>query len=100
MRSNIARTCGSDIVPDRGVPPLTLTRGSALELRDVRHQGVELVRRALLQTGEGRHGRGGVDERARDGLRGQAGADLGQRGPRAAVAVLADLVAGQAARLG
>jgi hypothetical protein len=27
MRSNIARTCGSVSVPDRGVPPLSVTWG-------------------------------------------------------------------------
>src|SRR3954452_14423925 len=104
MRSNIARTCGSSRVPGARPPPLVMPStllGSlaAAELPEECDERVELVRRGALQPGERRHRGGRVDERARDRLRGQAGRDIGQVGARPVVAVLADLVARQAARL-
>src|SRR3954454_20175407 len=104
MRSNIARTCGSSRVPGARPPrlviPATLLGSlAAAELPEEGDQRVELVRRGALQPGERRHRRGRVDERARDRLRWQAGGDISQVGARPVVAVLADLVAGEAARL-
>src|SRR3954447_24025785 len=104
MRSNIARTCGSSRVPGarppRLVMPATLLRSLAgAQLPEERHECVELVRRGLLQPGERRHRRGRVDERPRDRLGWQARRDVGEVRARAVVAVLADLVAGEAARL-
>src|SRR3954471_2628426 len=107
MRSNIARTCGSSRVPGAR-PPRLVIRARLLEsalvarpaqLPEERDEIVELLRRALLQARERRHRRGRVDERARDRLRRQARGDVGQLRPRAVVAVLADLVACQAAGL-
>src|SRR3954449_11128731 len=71
----------------------------AAELAEERDERVELLRRALLQAGERRHRRRRVDERPRDRLRRQPRRDVGQLRPRAVVAVLADLVARQAAGL-
>src|SRR3954469_10545620 len=104
MRSNIARTCGSSRVPGarppRLVMPATLLRSLAgAQLPEERHERVELVRRGLLQPGERRHRGGRVDERPSDRLRGQPRRDVGQVRAGAVVAVLADLVARQAARL-
>src|SRR4051794_37076298 len=107
MRSNIARTCGSSRVPGAR-PPRLVMRARLLEsalvagpaaLAEEGDEVVELLRRGLLQAGERRHRRGRVDERARDCLRRQARGDVGQLGPRPVVAVLADLVARQPARL-
>src|SRR3954451_19216347 len=104
MRSNIARTCGSSRVPGarppRLVMPLTLLGSFAgAQLAEERHERVELVRRALLQPGERRHWGGRVDERPRDRLRRQPRRDVGQVRTGPVVAVLADLVAREAARL-
>src|SRR5215217_9711753 len=104
MRSNIARTCGSSRVPGarspRLVMPATLLRSlAAAQLPEELDEGVEFVRRALLQPGERRHRRGRVDERPRDRLLWQARRDVGQVRARPVVAVLADLVARQTARL-
>src|SRR3954452_5651146 len=104
MRSNIARTCGSSRVPGarppRLVMPSTLLGSLAgAQLPEERDKRVELVRRGALQPGERRHRSGRVDQRPRDGLRRQARRDVGQVRARAVVAVLADLVARQAARL-
>src|SRR5829696_1909098 len=101
MRSNIARTCASGSVPERApAAPATGDLLAALELPEVRHHGVELLGLVLLQRAEGRHGRRRVDERARDALGGEPVGDLREVWAGAAVAVLADLVAGKAARLG
>src|SRR3954463_5393974 len=104
MRSNIARTRCSGSAPDGG--PLVVMRRrvalgllAALELRQEGDHVVELLGVLLLERGEGRHGRGRVDQRARDGLARDAAGDLGQLRPRTVVAVLADLVTRQAARL-
>src|SRR3954469_17706754 len=104
MRSNIARTCGSSRVPGarppRLVMPSTLLGSLAgAQLPEERDQRVELVRRGALQPGERRHRSGRVDERSGDRLRWQAGRDVGQVRPRPVVAVLADLVARETARL-
>src|SRR3954447_12602587 len=104
MRSNIARTCGSSRVPGAGPPrlvmPATLLRpGAAAQLAEECDQRVELVRRALLQARERRHPRGRGDERPGERGGGQSRRDVGQVRPRPVVAVLADLVARQAARL-
>src|ERR671933_361240 len=107
MRSNIARTWGSSRVPGAR-PPGFVMRSRLLEaalvagpaeLAEERDEGVELLRRALLQAGERRHRRRRVDERPRDRLRRQARGDVGELGPRPVIAVLADLVARQAAGL-
>src|SRR3954453_11626328 len=103
MRSNIARTCGSSRVPGapppRLVMPETLLSPVAAELPEERDECVELVRRGLLQPGERRHWRGRVDGRPSDRLGWQPRRDVGEVRARAVVAVLADLVAGEAARL-
>src|SRR4051812_45813217 len=103
MRSNIARTCGSSRVPGarppRLVMPETLLSPVAAELPEERHQRVELVRRALLQPGERGHWRGRVDQRPRDRLGRQPRRDVGEVRPRPVVAVLADLVTCETARL-
>src|SRR3954454_21381803 len=104
MRSNIARTCGSSRVPGarppRLVMPATLLGSlAAAKLPQERDERVELVRRGALQPGERWHRRGRVDERARDRLGRQTRRDVGEVRARAVVAVLADLVARQAARL-
>src|SRR5271165_7600679 len=101
MRSNIARTWPASSVP-ACAPTGAPARGRAatavlLELREEVDDRRELLRREVL---EGGHRRRRVDERSRDRLAGQARADLRQVGPRAGVAVLADLVAGEAAGLG
>src|SRR5919106_3125078 len=107
MRSNIARTWRSSRVPGARPPRLVmwarllesaLVAGPA-KLAEERDEVLELLRRGLLQPGERRHRRGRVDERARDRLRRQARGDVGQLRSRPVVAVLADLVARQAARL-
>src|SRR5919197_6217218 len=97
MRSNIARTCGSSRVPAWGPRVLMSVARSAaaLELRKEVHHRVELLRRLLLQRDERRHRRGRVDERPRDRLLGDAVRDMRQLRAGPAVAVLADLVAGQ-----
>src|SRR4051794_18696744 len=69
------------------------------ELTEEGDEVVELLRRGLLQARERRHRGGRVDERARDRRGRRARGDVGQLGPRPVVAVLADLVACQAARL-
>src|SRR3954468_15168023 len=94
MRSNIARTCPSSRVPAGG----SVMAGSA-QLREEVDEVVELLGVVSLEAGEGRHRRRRVHQRPRDRLAGQARADLGQVRARAPVAVLADLVAGQAAGL-
>src|SRR3954452_1106282 len=126
MRSNIARTCPSGSVPERAaaegisprsrsgavaafgtlpdVPAATLLalspRTVACLLTAQRGEEVHEVLLLLIgQAGEGRHRRGRILERAFDGPRQQLVADVGQLRARAAVAVLADLVAGEAARL-
>src|SRR3954471_22055490 len=101
MRSNIARTCGSSRVPGARPPRLVMpeTLPGPAELSEERDERVELVRRALLQPGERRHRRGRVDERPRDRLGRQPRRDVGEVRPRPVVAVLADLVTCETARL-
>src|SRR6188508_180858 len=100
MRSNIARTWGSSSVPLDGPSVLVIALGRRLlELRQEPDHLSELLGRVLREVRERRHRRGRVDQRALDRLAGQTGADLGQLRARPVVAVLADLVARQAARL-
>src|SRR3954462_15272826 len=107
MRSNIARTWGSSRVPGARPPRLVmrarllesaLVAGPA-ELAEEGDEVVELLRRGLLQAGERRHRRRRFDQRPRDRLGRQARGDVGHLRPWAVVAVLADLVARQAAGL-
>src|SRR4051812_20490830 len=117
MRSNIARTCESCSVPDRAEaegmsapePALagaadaaTTTAGAAAAVLLTAERGEEVDQRGLLvlrHTGEGGHRSRRVVQRAADGARKQLVADLRQPRPGAVIAVLADLVAGQAAGL-
>src|SRR5919199_3197280 len=107
MRSNIALTWGSSRVPGARPPGFVMRarllepalRARPAELAEERDERVELLRRALLQAGERRHRRGRVDERPRDRLGRQARGDVGELGSGPVVAVLADLVARQAAGL-
>src|SRR3712207_2884058 len=99
MRSNSARTCPSSRVPLRaaGLKRLLAAAGGALRLPQELHEGYLLV---PGQVPVRRHRRGGVLQRALDRGGIQALADVGQLRGGPVVAVLADLVAGQAARLG
>src|SRR3954452_5216166 len=99
MRSNIARTWPSGRVPLRAVPTPP-REDSAIELPQRAEEGDELVelgRVLLAQARERRHRSRRVDERARDRRPRQPRTDLGEVRPRPGVAVLTDLVAGQAA---
>src|SRR5437764_7742076 len=98
MRSNIARTWGSERLPLVSAGAGAVMTG-LLELREEVDELVELLRILLLQGDEGRHGSRGVDERAGDRVAGQPRPDVGEVRPGAGVAVLADLVAALAARL-
>src|SRR4051795_3325612 len=93
MRSNIARTCPSSRVPAAG-SVIALAK-----LREEVDEVVELLGIVLLEPGERGHRRRGIHQRSGDRLPGQSRSDLGQVRARAAVPVLADLVAGQAAGL-
>src|SRR5262245_16043054 len=102
MRSNIARTCPSSRVPLRALGPATLAAARLLrialgltrELAEERDQVGLLLR---VEVGVRRHRRRRVLERALDRRLRQDAADLGQLRTGAVVAVLADLVARQAA---
>src|ERR1700756_5297302 len=95
MRSNIARTWPASRVP---LPSLRrAATGALLELREEGDDVLELFGRQVLER---RHRLRRVHQRARDRLPRQPVADLRQVRPRAGVAVVADLVAGEAARLG
>src|SRR3954467_12344205 len=94
MRSNIASTCGSARVPR----PAAFTTRELLQRRQEVDELVELLGVLLLHRRERRHRRRGVHERARDRLAAEPSPDFGERRPRSAVAVLADLVAREAAR--
>src|SRR3954470_13931739 len=102
MRSNIALTCDSGRVPLRAVPtpPREASVTGLPQRAEEVHEVIEPLRALLLQPRERRHRRRGIDERAGDGLARQAGADLGQVGSRAGVAVVADPVTAEAARSG
>src|SRR5215217_8389334 len=97
MRSNIARTWPSSRVPVRAsVAPMAACALLAAELREeVDHRGLLLLR----QPGERRHRCGRVFERTQDRGARQLVRDVRQVGAGSAVAVLADLVTGEAARL-
>src|SRR5437762_12416846 len=98
MRSNIARTCVSGSVP-AAWPAIGVASGpsvAALERGDVADQLVELLRLLLLELREVGHERGRIQERSRDRLAAEPVADLGEVGAER-VAVLADLVAAEAA---
>src|SRR4051812_42377284 len=114
MRSNIARTESAGKVPvPAPICRLSLSAGrfdaaatlaldapllvAALQRREEIDQRGLLV---LRQAAERRHGCGGVLEGAPDGALLQLVADVGQVRAGAVVAVLADLVAGEAAGLG
>src|ERR687894_2740640 len=106
MRSNIARTWPSSRVPVLGAATLGCAAaglrvatplGLALELAEERDQVSFLL---LGQVAVGGHRWRRVLERPRDRRLGQDAADVGQLRPWPVVAVLSDLVAGQAARLG
>src|SRR5690349_1942111 len=99
MRSNIARTWGSESLP------LVSTGAGAVmaglpELREKVDELDELLRVLLLQSPERRHRRGGAGPRARDRVAGQAAAAVREVRRRSRVAVLADLVAALTTRLG
>src|SRR4051794_4682039 len=117
MRSNIARTWPSGSVPVRAAAEGIAGDGSAaavltllcagagaarLLVRPAQRRQEVHERRLLLlrQTGEGRHRRRRVLQRAQDGAGQQLVADVGQVRSWTVVAVLADLVTGQAAGLG
>src|SRR4051794_33688593 len=101
MRSNIARTESAGSVPVRAAKLARL--GAAAARRAVSSQrGEEVHERLFLvlrEAGEGGHRRGGVLERAADRRLLQLAADVREVRAGAVVAVLADLVAGQAAGL-
>src|ERR1044072_6589007 len=99
MRSNISRTCGSGRVPEAGAPAALV--GSVLRAHrgDEVDELVELLGLLLSLLRGRRHRRGGVHERARDRVAAEAVADVRQVRTEG-VAVLADLVAAQAARRG
>src|SRR5437764_6786949 len=96
MRSNIARTWSSGSVPPREAA----TRSALISLPE-RAQEVdelgELLGVALAQCRERRHRGSRVEQRPSDRLLWQPRADLRELGTRAGVAVVADLVAPQAA---
>src|SRR3954453_20040725 len=96
MRSHRASTGGSARVRR----PAAFTTRGLLEGRQEVDELVELLRILLLQPPERRHRRGRVQERASDRAAPQTCADVRQGRARAGVAVLADLVAGEAARRG
>src|SRR4051794_12561994 len=98
MRSNIARTWGSDSLPRVSAGAAVLMT-ALLQAREEVDECVELLRVLLLEGDERRHRRGGVHERARDRVPRQPSANVRQLGPRPGVAVLSDLVAALAARL-
>src|SRR3954453_10615005 len=98
MRSNIARTC-----PSSRVPLVAFTCGLLAGRARAVQRGEEVDQRGLLLLGqalERGHGRGRVVQRAPDRRRLQLVADVGEMRTRAVVAVLADLVARETARLG
>src|ERR671936_2849525 len=97
MRSNIARTCVSGSVP--AAWPAMKGLVAALERGDVADELVKLLRLLLAQPGEVGLEGGRVQERAGDRLAAEPVADLGEVGPQR-VAVLAHLVAAEAARGG
>src|SRR3981081_742609 len=102
MRPNVARPWPASSVPDEGGDWLSgaVLRGAPAPLVEVRKEDderVELVGRKVLERG---HRRGRVDQRTCDRLLGQTFAAVGQRRARPVVSVVAELVAGQAARLG
>src|SRR5690242_15629719 len=76
MRSNIARTCGSE-----SLPLVSAGAGAVMaelpERRKEVDELVELLRVLLLERAEGRHRRRGVDQRARDRVTRQPRADVG-----------------------
>src|SRR5438445_11509431 len=105
MRSNIARTCAASSLPActpgggvdaiRGAPALgRAATVPLLELGQEVDDRIELLRRQALEI---RHRRCRVDKRARDPLARQARGDVREIRPGPCVAVLAELVAGQAA---
>src|SRR5688572_14307407 len=98
MRSNIAFTWMSGSVPDAGVPPLTSAL-VGLQRRDVIDELVELLGVLALERRVRRHRWRRVHERARDRVLSERVADVRQVRPER-VAVLADLVAAQAAGRG
>ena len=88
--------------PPPALPAPVAARGERarprlLELRQEVDDRFELLRRQVLER---RHRRRRVHERARDRLAREPRADVRQVGPGPGVAVVADLVARQAARLG
>src|SRR5450755_4974630 len=104
IRSNIACTCGSSSVP--GAPrsaedalAVTGPPRPLLKLGEEADEVVELLRILLGQALERRHRGGRVVQSLRDRGRAQLGSDVGQLRSGSVVAVLAELVAGQAARL-
>src|SRR5436305_9438868 len=99
MRSNIARTCSSGRVPVPGpaIDPSLMPVRPLLERAEEVDQLVELLRVLLAKLRVGGHGRGGVDQRPGDRLTWQPRADLGELGTGPGVAVVADLVAAEAA---
>src|SRR5438270_6395517 len=92
MRSNIASTCGSARRPAELMPAWLL------EARQEGDELLELLRALSLQRRERRHRRSRVEQRPRDCLAAEARPDLRQGRPGTGVAVLANLVAAQAAR--
>src|SRR5215203_2490075 len=98
MRSNIAFTCVSGSVPDAGVPTVTSAL-LASQRCDVLDELLELLGVLLLKRPVRRHRRGGVHERARDRGHAEPVADVGEVRAEG-VAVLADLVAAEAAGRG
>src|SRR5688572_16509251 len=107
MRSNIARTESAGRVPEpAAMRRWTLLRRFGVVALDAAalalERGEEVDHRRLLLLGEAREGRhrsGRIVQRAPDGALVQDSADLGQVRTEV-TAVLADLVAGEAAGLG
>src|SRR4051795_6516405 len=99
MRSNIARTWGSDSLPRVSAGAAVLMT-DLLEAREKVDESVELLGVLLLKVGERRHRGRGIHERAGDRVARQSRPDMGQVRARPGVAVLADLVAALTTRLG
>src|SRR5919206_2386223 len=94
MRSNIWRTWVS-----ANVPVAPVTGDPLLELTEEEDERPELLRLLGGQALERRHRRRGISERLGDRVLRDLGGHVRELRPRAVVAVLADLVTGQAARL-
>src|SRR5581483_5934371 len=94
MRSNIWRTCAS-----ANVPVAPVTRDLLLQLTEEEDERPELLGLLGGQALERRHRRRRIPERLGDRVLRDLRGHVRELRPRPVVAVLADLVTGQAARL-